>query len=200
MRSSCEGFRKAVYSLVFAPLGEHRLEMGIFIYLFFSSAGNVSTVPSKGNTGYFQERRSLLGGLSPGLTFLWESFLIQELLSEIAKNNTLSFIPCMCLFEIAFLCRPENWLQALDQTWFISQTLQVSQEDALSQCRSFNKSQAPVLLGSSLCFLPQVTRCRSLTSSPSSQQKEKRRRRWHLPIPEKQNLALNPQWIATNIS
>ena len=103
--------------------------------------------------------------------------LIQELLSEIGlKNNTLSFIPCMCLFEIAFLCRPENWLQALDQTWFIFQTLQVPQEDAPSQCRSFNKSQAPVLLGSSLCFWPQVTRWQS-TSSPSSQQKEKRRRR-----------------------
>ena len=99
--------------------------------------------------------------------------LIQELLPEIGlKNNTLSFIPCMCLFKIAFLCRPENWLQSLDQTWFISQTLQVPQEVAPSQCRSFNKSQVPVLLGSSLCFLPRVTRWQS-TSSPSSQQKEK---------------------------
>lgn len=163
--------------------------MGIFIF-FFLLGGIFQPCPPKEIQAIFKKDIHYLEVWVLVSHFSEEVSLIQELLSEIGlKNNTLSSIPCMCLFEIAFLCRPEHWLQSLDQTWFISQTLQVPQEVAPSQCRSFNKSQAPVLPGSSLCFWPQVTRWQS-TPSPSSQQKEKRRRRWHLPTPEKQNLCL----------
>ena len=74
MRSSCEGYRKAgnfLSSLLHLVSIDWKWES---LFFFFSFGGNISTVPSKGNTGYFQERHSLLGGLSPGLTFLWESF------------------------------------------------------------------------------------------------------------------------------
>ena len=99
MRSSCEGYRKAgnfLSSLLHLVSIDWKWES---LFFFFSFGGNVSTVPSKENTGYFQERHSLLGGLSPGLTFLWESFPNSRaaVWNWVKKQHFILYHACICL-------------------------------------------------------------------------------------------------------
>ena len=171
--------------------------MGIF---FFLLGGMFQPCPPKEIQAIFKKDIHYLEVWVLVSHFSEKVSLIQELLPEIGlKNNTLSFIPCMCLFKIAFLCSPENWLQSLDQTWFISQTLQVPQEVAPSQCRSFNKSQVQ-----SYWVHPYASylgsQDGSLPPAPHPSRKKSREEGDICQYEKSKIFASNPQWISTNIS
>lgn len=191
MNSSCEGFRKSG-NFLSSPLHFVNIDWAWESLFFSLGRGDVFTVPSKENTGYFQKRHSLLGGLSPGVTFLWESFPNWRVATwDWDKKQQYFLIHCACVCLKLHFCachRPDS-RSFIKQDLFLKHNKK-SWSGWSGQVWWFQHKPGPSLTGLiPICFLPQVTRWWP-TSSPPSQQKEKGRgRRWHQPTTEKQNLS-----------